>query len=104
MTTEAPYAPAVLEDVTPETFRPHLGTEFQLVLADGGRMPVTLGEVTDYPVHPQSPRSEPFGLRFDGPADAVVGQGTHVLEHEAVGRLELFLVPIGPGRYEAVFN
>ncbi len=36
-------------------------------------------------------------------------QRIHALEHPQLGRLELFLVPVGPGpdgvpRYEAVFN
>lgn len=47
---------------------------------------------------------ESFSLLFEGPADAPIGQGLVPLEHDDLGRLELFLVPVGPGSYEAAFN
>ena len=47
---------------------------------------------------------------LSSPAEArrFLPQGTYPMEHETLGRLEVFLVPLGPDaqgmRYEAVFN
>lgn len=90
----------MLSDATPDTFRPHLHSAFRV--ADGPE--VTLVEVTLYNPHPEGGREQPFSLVFKGPGDRVIDQGTHRLAHDVVGDLELFLVPIGPGSYEAVFN
>jgi ribosomal protein S18 acetylase RimI-like enzyme len=55
------------------------------------------------------PRREPFTLLFLGPVSRqYLLQRTYRLEHEQLGTLDLFLVPLGPEqgrmRYEAVFN
>lgn len=51
---------------------------------------------------------ESFSLVFAGPADVPLDQRVHALDHEVLGVLELFLVPLGPDagelRYESVFN
>jgi hypothetical protein len=53
-------------------------------------------------------RREPFNLLFRGPRSPYVRQGSHRLEHDRLGTLEIFLVPLGPDatgmRYEAVFT
>lgn len=58
----------------------------------------------------------PFSVVFGGPAEPVLPQGICRLEHEQLGPLDVFLVPVGPGepaapgpaaaamRYEAVFS
>lgn len=50
----------------------------------------------------------PFRLIFRGPREAFFSQGILALEHAELGRLEIFLVPIGPDaqgmRYEAIFT
>ena len=52
-------------------------------------------------------RSEPFALLFRGPAEQALRQDTYEVEHPALGRFLLFIVPVGfdeAGRYyEAVF-
>lgn len=51
---------------------------------------------------------DPFRLLFRGPATAILPQGTHVLRHKTLGRLEIFLVPLQPDAegpmYEAIFG
>ncbi len=51
---------------------------------------------------------EGFSLEFRGPAPIPLRQGIHALDHKQLGRLELFLVPIGLDggsmRYEAIYN
>jgi hypothetical protein len=50
---------------------------------------------------------DPFRLAFLGPADPVLPQRTYRLEHDALGTLDVFLVPIaqdaGGTTYEAIF-
>ena len=53
-------------------------------------------------------RRQPFSLIFRGPRAPVLPQRIYRLEHEAMGPLEIFIVPIGPDaegmRYQAVFT
>jgi hypothetical protein len=55
-----------------------------------------------------SPRLENFSLLFRGPMAPVLPQRIYRLDHNSLGRLEIFLVPLGPDgegmQYEAVFN
>ena len=50
----------------------------------------------------------PFSLLFRGPPEPVLPQRLYAMEHETLGTIEIFIVPIGPDkegmRYEAVFN
>ena len=49
-----------------------------------------------------------FSLFFRGPADAPLPQATYALEHDELGKLEIFIVPVGRDEqgtdYEAAFN
>ena len=49
-----------------------------------------------------------FSLLLRGPENEAPEQGMYQLEHEKMGAVELFLVPIGPDdkgmKYEAVFT
>ena len=51
---------------------------------------------------------QPFSVLFRGPADLQLTQGTFSLENETLGKLDLFLVTIGPDKegmvHEAVFS
>ena len=55
-----------------------------------------------------SPRQENFSLMFHGPAVPFLPQRIYAMEHQRVGKIELFLVPVGKTasgyEYEAVFN
>ena len=57
--------------------------------------------------HPRAER-EPFSLVFRGPKAPVLIQKIYPVEHQSLGALDLFLVPIGPDgegmRYEAIFT
>ena len=81
-----------------ETFRV-AETGANLVLAEATSLAVS-------GVH-RGPRREPFSLLFKGPKP-VLPQRIWALENETLGRLEIFLVPIGADvdgvRYEAIFN
>ena len=74
---------------------------------DGGRsVQLVLAEVTDNT--PAGFPGEQFSLLFEGPADPALTQNIFALNHEVLGRLDLFLVPIGVSGasrlYEASFS
>lgn len=80
------------------TFRAHVDTTF---MADPGArgIPLRLAEVGDERV---SGGMEQFSLFFHGPADRLLPQGTHALEHTALGLLALFLVPVAGSNHERI--
>jgi hypothetical protein len=102
-----------LGSLTAAAFAEHLATVFRLQ-AGGQELPIELVEVqrASYAGKPAAVgpagRREPFTLLFRGPRTPYALQGIHRLEHDQLGTLELFLVPIGPDdagmRYEAVFT
>lgn len=57
--------------------------------------------------HP-GPGREPFSLTFSGPLEPFLPQATYSFEHELLGALDIFIVPVGRDaesvQYEAVFN
>jgi hypothetical protein len=102
-----------LGSLTADSFAEHLATVFRLQTG-GEPLPLELVEVqrASYAGNPAtvSPagRREPFHLLFRGPRSPYAPQGTHRLEHDQLGTLDLFLVPLGPDaagmRYEAIFT
>jgi len=87
----------------------HLGTGFRLRRADGGVLELVLMEASPHPHLPHSPgRRRGFSLVFRSASPGHLPQGVYRLDHDVIGSLELFLVPIGPREggmcYEAVFN
>ena len=95
--------------LTVSDFRLHMGSGFRLYADDV--LEVELVEVDDVGgrsgVAPEGPRA-PFSVVFLGPRDPVLPQRIYRLEHDELGTLDLFLVPIGRDdagvRYEAVFT
>jgi hypothetical protein len=59
-------------------------------------------DVTEIPREPGG--RAPFSLVFTGGPEPPLPQRTYRVEHERLGAMEIFLVPIAPGRYEAVFT
>lgn len=98
--------PAALDRLTHESFAPHVGSRFEVRLAER-TLRLELVEVA--PVREEPPgRRRPFSLFFRGPRDVYLPQQIVPLDHAALGRLEIFLVPVGLDpdgyRYEAVFT
>ena len=94
-----------LEDVTHKHFDGLAGQKFS-IQADG----VDTVELISVEVKPpyEGAKQTPFVLTFRGPADVVLEQSIYALEHDSIGKLEIFLVPVGQTEseiiYEAVFN
>jgi hypothetical protein len=99
----------MLDRLTVADFKGRIGETFHIADPKGA-LELVLLEATGLSPRAASPgsRRAPFSLIFRGPLKPVLPQRTYALENEAMGRLEIFLVPIGPDaegmRYEAVFN
>ena len=106
-----------LEDMSCETFAGQLDTTFWIHAAPGRSIQVKLVEVKrrqDRPLKPgQRPPgdagNEKFSLFFSGFRSELLPQDTYAFEHEALGRFDLFIVPVGTRSpckitYEMVFN
>ena len=93
------------ENFTIEIFERQLNTKFRMHYGDSQTAELQLISVTDVG---SSERQKQFSLLFQGPYEAPILQGTYRVEHDELGALDLFLVPIGRDkegvRYEAVFN
>ena len=102
----------MLNELTHEMFEPLVGKPFRLHVGDGKAIEVELIQASRLPAYGGrngAPAArEPFSLLFRGPTGFVLPQRMYALEQEPLGRVEIFLVPIGPDevgqRYEAVFN
>lgn len=99
------------DNLTQALFEPLIGTSFRLQ-AGAKVLELALIQADKLPVHAgrggKMPKREPFSLVFRGPREFVLPQQMYALEQDTLGRVEIFLVPIGPDEvgqcYEAVFN
>ena len=100
---------ADLAALTAEDFRPLLHERFNLsggALSEhnGGAEPIEV-ELVEVTVIPREPNGRaPFSLEFQGDPEQTLPQAIYRVEHAQLGALDIFLVPIAPGRYEAVFT
>jgi hypothetical protein len=101
----------VTELPTQEEFQSCLDESFTVRLESAGTVVLTLAEVTSLAEHNEAPpgvRRQPFSLLFRGEPQLDLPQRIYRLEHERLGSMELFIVPIGPDeqgmRFEAVFG
>jgi hypothetical protein len=94
-----------IEGLSQESFAENLNTKFRLPVQSGEPLELELIEVA-----PGTPLEgvERFSLVFRGPLGFALRQSTYRLEHERLGALDIFLVPIARDAegfsYEAVFN
>jgi hypothetical protein len=101
----------VLDRLTADTFTPAVGDTFALDAGDAGHLHVELVEARlqrpGEPAADEAGARAPFSLLFRGPAEPVLPQQIYRLEHESIGPLEIFIVPVSHDQsgtiYEAVF-
>jgi uncharacterized protein DUF6916 len=90
---------------TIEMFSGHENSKFLMHYGDSQTAELELISVKDVG---SSPRQSQFSLVFKGPPDGPAAQNIFRLEHEKLGALDLFLVPIARDKdgfsYEAIFN
>jgi hypothetical protein len=88
-----------------KSFAECLHTGFEVHLSPDQRVTCELIEVKE---RHDAPHLEQFSLLFRGPVTPVLSQRIHTLQHERLGQVELFLVPLGPDgqgmTYEVIFN
>jgi hypothetical protein len=97
-----------LRFLTFESFSPHLNSTFAIGLGESS-VELTLTQATKQPVRPfPGMMREPFSLIFRSGLPVVLPQRLYPLQHEALGKLDIFIVPIGRDLqgtvYQAVFN
>ena len=94
----------MIETFTEGTFLEHLNTSFRVFAEAAAPLDIELVKVTSL----SSPKHVQFSILFQGPPSLFLPQRTYTLEHEVLGKFDLFLVPVGKNaegfEYEAVFN
>ncbi len=103
----------MIETLTLDDFAAHLEEPFAIDLGTDfpGLGPLVLTLIKAEPIETSQDLGErrtPFSVVFRGPGEPELTQRIYPLDNETLGRLEIFLVPIGPDdegmRYQAVFN
>jgi hypothetical protein len=100
----------VLDKLTVEDFKPAVGKPFSIDAGDAGTLDLTLARVRPLRAEtaPDPDERAPFALDFRGPPDPILPQAIYRLENELMGRLEIFIVPVGRTAdgtdYEAIFT
>ena len=88
-----------------ETFAEHLNTDFTARTDEGKTFEIILVEAKTII---SNKIQECFTLLFNAPPDAPPFQQSFQLKHDALGEVEIFLVPVKKNEnglfYEAVFN
>lgn len=97
----------MLQDLSHSSFEEQLNTPFHIHFGGEAPLEVVLYEVRLHEPH-SGPRKQPFSLYFRGPRQPILPQAIYCVEHDRMGTMDIFIVPIGPeGQwmgYEAVFN
>lgn len=97
-----------LATITADAFRPHLNTQFTVVVSGSETVELVLLEATEVGAERPGHRRG-FSLTFGGGAtERILSQRTYEFRHPGLGSFEIFIVPRTPKadepRYEAVFN
>jgi hypothetical protein len=101
--------PTAQKQLVFEDFAGRVGEVFVVDEANFPAIPLTLAEAEPLPARmaPQGVRP-PFSLIFLGKDPRVLPQRLYRLEHEEMGEVTIFLVPVGKDAegvsYQAVFN
>src|SRR2546423_3728711 len=100
------YGDRIMPEIfTLEMFQGQLNTKFQMHFSDSQSAEVELVTAKDVG---SSDRQKQFSLVFKAPNEAPILQGIYRVDHEKLGDLDLFLVPISRDEsgvcYAAIFN
>ncbi len=99
----------MLDRLTQDDFSKCLHQKFLVHVAEQEPLETELIEVRGLvPPDDDPDRRQPFSLIFLGPAEVRLQQGTFTVENQTLGKLDIFLVTLGPGkegmRYESIFG
>lgn len=88
-----------------DEFAAALNTRFRLYRVGDEPVELILIQVSELQV---TARLESFSILFRGPPHILLPQRTYQLDHAQMGKIELFIVPVGQNEsgyeYQAVFN
>jgi hypothetical protein len=97
-----------LEELKEEVFAQHLNTKFYVQLEDRKVELELVKVVGDKSSMDKIEGVQRFAVYFAGPSEFLLPQRIYHLQHEALGELVIFIVPVGSkdGRYqyEAIFS
>jgi hypothetical protein len=101
-----------LEQLTYDDFSKAVNSKFRVWVDPQNSLELELSEVTTPRIStaggPKAAAYENFALNFAGPADKLLPQRIYNFESTALGRFELFIVPIActpsGAQYQATFN
>ena len=99
----------MLDKLKKEDFVACLNQTFSIHVEGHDPVETELAEVLGMePADDEPDRREPFSLIFEGPLEAQLEQGIFTVENENLGRLDLFIVTLGPKkdrmRHEVIFT
>lgn len=97
--------PTPLDNLNAKIFREQLHSQFTVHHDPTGTITLELVDVVENDL---SPKMELFSLQFRGPAAPRIAQHIHTLEHEKLGRFDIFLTAVAGDAqsitYESVFH
>ncbi|MEM7582833.1 MAG: hypothetical protein AAF560_05590 [Acidobacteriota bacterium] len=97
-----------LEQLTQADFEKCLNQKFLIHVEEQDPLETELVEVRGLPAPPEDTElRKPFSLVFRGPKDIQLQQSTFTVSNETLGKLNVFVVTIGPDdegmRHETIF-
>lgn len=95
----------MLTNLTKASFDPHLNSKFEIQTEEGLAVETELVEITEK----NSEQVKSFSLILRGDKNRILPQGTHKINHDKMGELNLFLTPIMHPKqdgmyYQIIFN
>ncbi|MDQ3914905.1 MAG: hypothetical protein M3323_06170 [Actinomycetota bacterium] len=91
-----------------ETYESCVGDAFRLEFADHPPVDLTLAEAAPSPWQREEGGRVAFRLEFTGPTEPLLDQRTYRMQHDELGTIEIFIVPVGRDEkgatYEAIFT
>ena len=97
----------MLQDLSHSSFEENLNTPFRIHFGGDSPLEAILVQVRLHEPH-GGPRKQPYSVYFRAPRQPILPQAIYRVEHDRLGTMDVFLVPIGPEGegmgYEAVFN
>ena len=99
----------MLEELTIESFEPHVGTSFWAEFPNGAKVELRLMRAAKVMESEMARLNrQPFSLFFVGPKSYHLQQQIYHIVHDALEPMDVFLVPVGETRetyeYEPVFT
>ena len=98
----------MLDKLKSSDFEPYRHQKFLIHVGEAAPREAELLQVTELGAAGPNAQRKPFSLIFRGPRERRLPQRIYKVQHEQLGEMEIFLVPVAVDekgyQYEAVFN